>query len=119
MAAFEAGPSPSAAAFRNGCGELVSGEGLLSELLLKAAGIMRQLDAADIEALLQLCVEFDLLDQAQAAALELAALRAHVEDSPEQGAAKGLDALWRVGLSGWLERRLEALRPPPGRPAGL
>lgn len=119
MYASDAGPSPSAAAFRNGCGELVSGEGIVSELLLKAAGIMRQLDVADIEALLQLCVEFDLLDQAQAAALELAALRAHVEGSPEHGAAKGLDALWRVGLSGWLERRLEEIRSPPGEPVGL
>jgi hypothetical protein len=31
-------------------------------------------------------VEFGLLDQAQAAALELAALRAHDEDSPEPAA---------------------------------
>jgi hypothetical protein len=117
MYACSTGPDP-ATAFREECREFVSGEGLMSELLLNVAGIMHQIEADDIEALLQLFVEFGLLDQAQAAALELAALRAQAEDSPEPAAAKALDALWRAGLSSWVERRLKELRRPPGMPRG-
>lgn len=111
-------PWDPAAAFRNDCGELISGDGLLSELLLKAAGVMRQLDADETEALFQFFVELELLDQTQAAALEFAALRAHAEDSPEQGAAKALNVLWRMGLSGWIERRRGELRSRPEEPVG-
>lgn len=124
-AEFESGmyalatPFEQATAFRNDCGELVSGEGFLSELLLHSAGVMPQLDAAEIEALFQLFVELDLLEQTQAAALEFAALRAHAEESPEQATAKALNALWRVGLSGWIERRLEELQSRPKKAVGL
>lgn len=102
-----------AAAFRDECRELVSGDGFVSEVLRTTAATMRQLDAADIAALLGLFVELEVLDQKQAAALELAALRAHAEDSPTKAVSDAMDALWMAGLSSWMERRFGELYDPP------
>jgi len=99
-------PWHSVTVFREECRELVSGEGFLSEVLLKTAATMRQLDPADVEALSQLFVELELLDDQQAAVLELAALRAHEADTPMRAASEALNAIWRAGLSKWIERRL-------------
>lgn len=101
--------SSNTAAFREERRELVSREGFVSEVLLATAATMHQLEAADIAALVQLFVAFDVLDQPRAAALELALLRAHAQESPENAAETALDTLWRAGLSGWFERRARDL----------
>ncbi|HEV7222027.1 MAG TPA: hypothetical protein VGN42_04950 [Pirellulales bacterium] len=106
------------AAFRDECRELASGQGFASELLLTIAATMRQFDAADVEALAGLLVEFKLLGETQAAALEFAALRAREEDSPSQAVAQALHALWRAGLSDWIERRRAELGSPAEKPEG-
>ncbi|HVX16071.1 MAG TPA: hypothetical protein VHC22_33105 [Pirellulales bacterium] len=103
----------SEAAFRNECGELVSGEGFVSQLLLSTVATVRQLDLADIEALTGLLVGLDMVKETQAGALEFAALRARTEDSPAKGATQALNALWRAGLASWIERRLDKLADIP------
>jgi hypothetical protein len=100
---------PAVVAFREECKELVSGEGFVSQLLLNTADVSRQLNAAEAEALTQLFVELDLLSGPQAAALELAILRAQAEDSPRKAAVEALNALWRAGLETWIEQRLDTL----------
>ena len=104
---------PSGPTFRDECRELASGEGFASKLLLNTAATMSQLDHADVEALTGLLVELDMLNEMQAAALEFAALRAREEDSPAEAATAALDALWRIGLSAWVERRLGELHDAP------
>ncbi len=117
MYAIQGSRNRSAVAFRDECRELVKGEGFASQVLLKTAAAIRQLDATDIESLAGLLVEFEMLSETQAAAIEFAALRGREEDSSAQAAAEALNALWRVGFSAWIERRLNELINLPEKPA--
>jgi YHS domain-containing protein len=105
----------SLAAFRDDCGDLLSGEGFVSKCILQAAAAMRQLDAEETKALAELLTRSDLLDAAQSSAFEalMTALRTSGDASPSEAAGNALDALWHRGVSDWVEQRLKALAPPP------
>ncbi|HQU45605.1 MAG TPA: hypothetical protein PK867_22520, partial [Pirellulales bacterium] len=105
----------SPAAFRDDCRDLLCGRGFLSKCLLQMAAAMRQADADEIKALAELLTRCEALDTAKVAIFEqcASALRADRDDSPAQAAGRALDALWRAGLSAWVEQRLKVLATPP------
>ncbi|HEX7375747.1 MAG TPA: hypothetical protein VF278_01480 [Pirellulales bacterium] len=101
--------------FRDDCGELLGGRGFVSQCLLQAAAAARQLNSADIQAIADLLERLEVLDASQANIFArcACAFLGGERDTPAQNAADALDALWTVGLSQWVERRLHALATPP------
>lgn len=101
--------------FRDDCGELLGGRGFVSQCLLQAAAAARQLNSADIQAIADLLERLEVLDASQANIFArcACAFLGGERDTPAQNAADALDALWTVGLSDWVERRLHTLATPP------
>lgn len=105
----------SARDFRRDCRELLSGKGLASQYFLEIAEILRGLEPGEMKTLTDALVELDVLgaDAAQRCVGFATLLRAADEKSIGKALAQALDHAWKLGLSSWVDERLQQLSNLP------